>query len=94
MGDLGNQELMFSQVFLDESGIKDNASITYDCKDKKSRRYRAIQLHHKKRISMMGDLGNQELIFPQVFLTVCSIKKRISMMGDLGNNPPIIMRIQ
>ena len=56
-------------MFLDESGIKDNTSATYDCKDKKSRRYRAIQLQHQKRISMMGSVGNQKLIFFQVFLT-------------------------
>ena len=66
MGGIGNQELIFSQVFLDESGIKDNTSATYDCKDKKSRRYRAIQLHHKKSISMMGDLGNNPPIIMRI----------------------------
>ena len=53
-------------MFLDESGIEDNARSTHGWSNKSSMRYGAKQFQHKRRISMIGGLRNKTLIAPVI----------------------------
>lgn len=59
-------------VFLDESGIEDNACLEYGWSLKGLRCYAQKAYQHKRRISMIAGLSQKEIIAPIIFEGTCN----------------------
>lgn len=59
-------------VFLDESGIEDNACLEYGWSLKGLRCYGIRAYQHKRRVSMIAGLCQKEIIAPMIFEGTCN----------------------
>lgn len=59
-------------MFLDESGIEDNACLEYGWSLKGTRCYGEMSYQHKRRISMIAGLCNNKIIAPIIFEGTCN----------------------
>lgn len=70
-------------VFLDESGIEDNACLEYGWSIKGTRCYGKRSYQHKKRISMIAGLCNTKVIAPLVFEGTCDTDVFLSYVEQI-----------
>ena len=75
-----NQEQL---VFLDESGVEDNASPLYGWSIRGSRCYGKRAYQHKRRVSMIAGLCSKEIIAPVVFEGTCDTNVFLSYVQQI-----------
>lgn len=70
-------------MFLDESGIEDNACPLYGWSVKGSRCYGKRAYQHKRRVSMIAGLCNAKIIAPIIFEGTCDTKVFLSYVEQI-----------
>lgn len=70
-------------VFLDESGIEDNAAPLYGWSIKGNRCYGKRAYQHKRRVSMIAGLCGKEIIAPVVFEGTCDTDVFLSYVEQI-----------
>jgi putative transposase len=70
-------------VFLDESGIEDNASPLYGWSIKGTRCYGKRVYQHKRRVSMIAGLCSKEVIAPVIFEGTCDTDVFLSYVKQI-----------
>ena len=70
-------------MFLDESGIEDNASPLYGWSIKGARCYGQRAYQHKRRVNMIAGLCNKEIIAPLVFEGNCDSNVFLSYVEQM-----------
>lgn len=70
-------------VFLDESGIEDNACPLYGWSIKGTRCYGKRAYQHKRRVSMIAGLCNHKIIAPVIFEGSCDTEVFLSYIEQI-----------
>ena len=70
-------------MFLDESGIEDNAAPLYGWSVKGTRCYSKRAYQHKRRVSMIAGLCSKEVIAPVVFEGTCDTDAFLSYVEQI-----------